>query len=65
MLLTAFPDGRTIRLIVTDQAEAADPVRRETALRYSKEWADIPDASLAIRLVAGSGIEVALTLTAA
>lgn len=64
VLLTAFPDGRTIRLIITDQAEAADPVQREAALRYSEEWNGIPDAFLATRLVQGGGVEVALTLTA-
>jgi CheY-like chemotaxis protein len=65
VLLTAVPEGRKIRLTVIDEAEAADQVQREAALRYSDEWAGIPDGSLDVRLVPGSGIEVILTLTAA
>jgi hypothetical protein len=65
VLVTADPVGRSIRLTVTDEVEAADPVQREAALRYSNEWIGIPDGSLDVRLVPGGGIEVTLTLTAA
>lgn len=65
VLLTAVSEGRGIRLTVADEAEAADPVQREAALRYSDEWTAIPDCSLDVRLVPGGGIEVILTLTAA
>ncbi len=65
VLLTAFPDKRTIRLVATDEAEAADPARREAALRHAINWDGIPNGSLSIRPVADRGVEVTVTLAAA
>ncbi len=65
VLLTAFPNGRTVRLVVTDEAETADPAHREATLRYATDWVGIPDGGFDVRLVAGGGIEVTVSLAAA